>query len=820
MKTFLSLKKTSRLARALALVQVKHIVVSVLLVTVGGFSSFRISLAQKPTDGTINVSGISSHPTANGTVISIDADAPLSRAQTWQDREGFHVVVPDASAWESIKPGRGVKIRQLGKSVEILVQTKLGSTVSVQPADNRLNLTVDSKLDPRATESEAERTADNERFYESSQTQSSTPYASTATPNQTYPSYADNTPSFSASTNPQSQNDNSTVRTSPGGFDSASPVSGPAQGTIRQAGEYSGNQEEGNSKELIPTEDEGALASIFSGSGALVVLGLGIFGVLVFRRVRSREVVVKDTRQDSVFDEVYMERLDESEGSADESRQAQDPNTNLAKANRSVPSNGSAKERKPVVRLPVSTPAEIYGAYRIDQEVGKLVFGRAHRMDVLASRAPDDRRAIETSLIKIVTSHHSAERERRRAREALEEYGFVARQCGTLLLAPDPFDRTSAARSLGEIGSATALPFLLEGLYDFESIVRNQAVVSLGKLKIPSAIGALLDLASRHPDVPNSLVSRALSYCSVEGLNFFDGALTQSPVLSVYNDTCGLEITHLEPACSVEDLPDSSVDPNLALTLSKLTSSDQSQRIEAVKALAQYQVQTSVIALTFVARLDSEASLRALAISGLASINHESVFPAVLIGLADESREVRAAAARSLSRLSFDRSDAYARVIETSSREDLRDVANACIKAGIVSQNIDRLASSDHRQAYEAFSLICLLAKARMTEPVLDAISNHSNMNVRLSAVHLLAMTGEPEVFQQLRQLAIKDGVAEEVKTALVEAMYKRELARTTTEQSGQKFGAHECEDGWVNQRLAEDGGQIRSALGLKGRAR
>ena len=818
MKTLLSLRKTSHLARGLTLVQVKLIVVSVLLVTVSGYSSLRISLAQKPANGTVNVSGISTYPTANGTVISIAADSPLSRAQTWQDKEGFHVVVPDAAAWDSIKPGRGVKIRQLGKSVEILVQTKLGSTVSVQAADNRLNLTVDSKLDPRATDSEAERSADNERFYESSRTQSS-PYSSTSTPNQTYSSYSDNTTSFPATSNPQSQNGNGTVGSSPWGLNQTPPVSGPAQGTIRQAGEYSGNQEEGNSKELIPTEDGGALGSVFSGSGALMLLGLGIFGVIVFRLGRSREVVVRDTGQDSVLDEVLRERLAENGGNGIESWQAEDPNTGFAGASHSLRSNGSAKERKSNVRLPVSTPASQFGAYRIYQEVGKLAFGQAHRIDVLGSRAPDDRRAIESSLINIITSPDSDEKERRRAREALEEYGFVARQCALLLVAPDAFDRTSAARFLGEIGSAVSLPFLLEGLYDFESIVRNQAVVSIGALKIPSAIGALLDLANKHPDVPSSLVSRALSACSVEDLDFFDGPLTQSPVLSAYNDPGGLEITHLEPACFVEDLPDSSVDPNLWQALSQLTSLDQNERIEAVTSLAQYQVQSSVAALASVARLDSEATVRALAISSLASINHESVFPAVLIGLADESREVRAAAARSLSHLSFDRSDAYARVIENRGN-DLRDVADACIKSGIVSQNIDRLASCDHRQAYEAFSLVCLLAKAKMTEPVLDAVSNHSNLSVRLSAVRLLAMTGEPEVFERLRQLAVKDGLVDEVKTALLEAMYKRELARTKTEQPVQKFEPHELEDGWANQKRSEDSGQLRSALGLEGLAR
>jgi len=39
------------------------------------------------------------------------------------------------------------------------------------------------------------------------------------------------------------------------------------------------------------------------------------------------------------------------------------------------------------------------------------------------------------------------------------------------------------------------------------------------------------------------------------------------------------------------------------------------------------------------------------------------------MGLSDETREVRAAAARSLSRLSFDRADAYVRVIESGDEE-------------------------------------------------------------------------------------------------------------------------------------------------------
>ena len=194
--------------------------------------------------------------------------------------------------------------------------------------------------------------------------------------------------------------------------------------------------------------------------------------------------------------------------------------------------------------MPVAGPTTLYGAYRIDQEVGKLVLGQPHRMDVLASRAMDDRRAIETSLIKGVNSPDLDESARRRAREALEEYGFVARQCATLLLAPDAFERTSAARCLGEIKSEAALPFLLEGLYDSESIVRNQAVVSIGELKLPSAIGALLDMARTHPDVPSALLSRTLSACSVEGLDFFDAVIPEPSQLGMGHDVSIIRTDH------------------------------------------------------------------------------------------------------------------------------------------------------------------------------------------------------------------------------------------------------------------------------------
>ncbi len=360
---------------------------------------------------------------------------------------------------------------------------------------------------------------------------------------------------------------------------------------------------------------------------------------------------------------------------------------------------------------------------------------------------------------------------------------------------------------------AEALPFLLEGLYDSEPIVRNQAVASIGQLKVPRAIGALLDMARRHPDVPGDLVTQALSACSVEGLDFFDTILPEPALIGDGSSNgFGFDITKLEPAALVEDLPEESDDEGFATALLALSSEEVGERLEAAKTLARFQAAKAVSALTMVARIDSEAAVRSQAITSLAAINHESVFPAVLIGMADESREVRAAAARSLTHLNFERLDAFIRVLEAGDEDLQNAVAKACIKSGIVSQAIDRLANGDRRQGYETFAIISLLARAQTTEPVLDAIANHSNLEVRLATVRLLTNTGEAYVFEELRQLALQEGLPEELRTALLEAMYQLDQsnAHSTPQEDPQPENAQpETTDHFIFESNSESYGDI-----------
>lgn len=312
-----------------------------------------------------------------------------------------------------------------------------------------------------------------------------------------------------------------------------------------------------------------------------------------------------------------------------------------------------AAETAQVWEKPAEPEASAFGAYRVDQEVSKLLMGKPHRMDVMASRAPDDRRAIEAWLIKAIESSETDEDGRRRARQALEEYGLVARQSATMLMGRDAWERSSAARTLGQISAPSSLTFLIEALHDNDSVVRNQAVSSLGSLRMPAAIGALLDIARRHPDIPASLLSETLSACSVESLGYLDAPSAEPSMLG-----SGPSADEQEKLVSFADLPSGEDDPELVEALAQIENAEANARGMIAQRLSMYPMQRSVLALTSMVMNDSQPSVRAAAVASLGSIDHESVFAPVLLALADETRIVQAAAARTLTSLHFDR--AYA----------------------------------------------------------------------------------------------------------------------------------------------------------------
>jgi len=65
--------------------------------------------------------------------------------------------------------------------------------------------------------------------------------------------------------------------------------------------------------------------------------------------------------------------------------------TGMIKSSGANGSNGARHKENQSWRVPVGVPASLFGAFQVDQEVAKLVMGQPHKMEVLASRATDDR---------------------------------------------------------------------------------------------------------------------------------------------------------------------------------------------------------------------------------------------------------------------------------------------------------------------------------------------------------------------------------------------------------------------------------------------
>jgi HEAT repeat protein len=784
--------------------------------------------AQRAKDAPLNITEIQSRPTGRGTVVSVLADGPLTRTQTWNDGEGFHLTFPYAGRSPLKRVPRGVKVRRLDRSLEIVVPLTAGSNVTVQPLFNRLNLVVNGEIDSsqRGTDEQlsvesshvaerAETVVRNAEVVPIRETRSRVRVEEPPPPPPVLPrtssTSAPSTASLSASTAaplaPPPPASSAAQPSVPVNKTAGPTVLVPLQEDAPANGATVVQPNASPSPDPAAEESKpGLLARIFSGTSVAILLALGIITLFVVRLRRPKDLeaapkAVENSQQQQEEQTTALavtnaqtlntttisvsteERRKEQRRKGERKwwgRRSSDLPARLYKAGAAMSSQtGESHEAKADTRSLVHAPTAMFGAYRVDQEVGKLLLGQPHRMDVLASRAPDDRRAVENSLTKALHAPDTDMEARRRALEALEDYGFVARLSASLLLASEAYERAAAARTLGELEALSSLPFLLEALYDVEPIVRTQAVTSLGALKQPAAIGALLDMARRHPEMPASLLSRVLSACSLDCLDFDDAPAIETEMVSVNNAPGPFtgEITRLETSTLLEELPEWLEDEHLTEALSRVESTDAEARKVAARQLAQFQVQRAVYALTQMAANDIEPSVRASAIASLADINHESVFPSVLMAFADEAREVRAAAARALSHLSFDRADAYVRLIEMSGPDKLREVAQSCIKGGMAAQAIERLASTDRRQAYESFALLSLLAKCNETEPILDAITKHTDYNVRLSAVRLLGLSGQPEVVQQLRHLAVKDGLPEKLRTALLEVVYKIDQA-------------------------------------------
>ncbi len=64
------------------------------------------------------------------------------------------------------------------------------------------------------------------------------------------------------------------------------------------------------------------------------------------------------------------------------------------------------------------------------------------------------------------------------------------------------------------------------------------------------------------------------------------------------------------------------------------------------------------------------------------------------------------------------------------------------------------------------------MAKAGEVQPLMQAIKEHSDLEVRLAVAKLLALSGQPQCLPGLRSLAMRGSLPPDVHAAVMEAIY------------------------------------------------
>jgi HEAT repeat protein len=138
---------------------------------------------------------------------------------------------------------------------------------------------------------------------------------------------------------------------------------------------------------------------------------------------------------------------------------------------------------------------------------------------------------------------------------------------------------------------------------------------------------------------------------------------------------------------------------------------------------------------------------RAAAVWELARSQGKEAFPMIANCFDDHSVHVRNAAARALCQLEPARTiDFFNRALDEGSDERRRNIGSAIASSGLAKESINNLASESREATYNALSILFVMAKTGETEPLVHAIEEHGNDEVRKAVVKLLTLSGQAEI--------------------------------------------------------------------------
>jgi HEAT repeat protein len=182
---------------------------------------------------------------------------------------------------------------------------------------------------------------------------------------------------------------------------------------------------------------------------------------------------------------------------------------------------------------------------------------------------------------------------------------------------------------------------------------------------------------------------------------------------------------------------------------------------------------STVSAATLNQLTSDKAGERAAAVVELARTGGEDAFRHINTAFDDQSVEVRSTAARALFDSQADRAAAFTRALREATPARRRKIGAAIASSGLAQEAIRNLTGESRDKTYDAFSLLFLMSKAGEVQPLMRAIEDHPNIEVRLAVVKLLALSGQPDILPSFRRMAVRGSLPPEVRSAVMEAIYQ-----------------------------------------------
>lgn len=140
--------------------------------------------------------------------------------------------------------------------------------------------------------------------------------------------------------------------------------------------------------------------------------------------------------------------------------------------------------------------------------------------------------------------------------------------------------------------------------------------------------------------------------------------------------------------------------------------------------------------------------------------------------LDDPSPAVREKAVRDLYAIDPDQAATLVNdALRDGSPEERRRIGSALADSGLLYEAIDDLMAENHENCYSAFSLLFLVAKAGVVEPLSSVIEKHPSLDLSLAVIRLLAASGEPRVASTLQRLASNEALPPELRSAAAESI-------------------------------------------------